>query len=114
MSLLIKVKKVTIENEELYCVVDMKTISTYKSLTGESFLKAVQKMADMDDEVMLMLLASSLRKTPDGDPVGLEYINKFNPIAFLFELMDTLTEVIEESLPKTTPGEVTAKKKGKK
>ena len=61
MSLLVKVKKVNLEGEEMYCVVDMKTIETYKTITGESFLKGIQRIAEMDEVVLLALLASSLR-----------------------------------------------------
>lgn len=112
MSLLLKVKKVKLDDIELYCVIDMKTIATFKQLTGESFLKAIQRIGDMDDMVMINLLASSLRETPDGDPVGLDYLSKYNPLALITELMEDVAELIQDSMPKEGPG-VTSKKKKK-
>ena len=114
MSLLVKVKKVNLEGEEMYCVVDMKTIETYKAITGESFLKGIQRIAEMDEVVLLALLASSLRYEVHDDPVGKEFLNKFNPIALLAEMMETITELVEDALPKVKPGDVKKKRATKK
>lgn len=114
MSLLVKAKPITIEDEKLYCVIDIKSIATYKDLTGESFLKAVQRVADLDDIVLINLLASCLRRTPDGEPVGMEYVARFNPLALITDTMDDIVELLESSLPKQNPGDVAATKKKKK
>lgn len=110
MSLLVKVKKINIEEDEMFCVVDMKTIATYKKITGESFLKGIERISNMDEEVILNLLASSLRYEVNGDPVGLEYLNKFNPLALLTHTMDVIVELVEESLPKSNAADVKKKK----
>lgn len=111
MSLLVKVRKVNLEGEELFCIVDMKTIATYKKITGgESFLKGIERISEMDEEVILNLLASSLRHEPGADPVGIEFLNKYNPIALLSNTMEMIVELIEDALPKAKPGEVKKKK----
>lgn len=114
MSLMVKFRKINLEGEDMYCVIDMRTIATYKRITGESFLKGIQKIAEMDEEVILNLLASSLRYDVDGEPVGVEFLNKYNPIALLTNTIDMLVELIEDALPKTTPGEVKKKRTTKK
>ena len=112
MSLLVKVKKVTIEDQDMVCVVDMKTIATFKKITGESFLKSISKLhQDMDEEILLSLLASTLRFEIEDDPVGMEFLNKYNPLALLTEHMELIVELVEDALPKAKPGEVKKKKK---
>lgn len=112
MSLLVKVKKVKIEDQDMVCVVDMKAIATFKRITGESFLKSIYKIhQDMDEEVLLALLGSTLRFDVDEEPVGMEFLNKYNPLALLTEHMGLIVELVEDALPKGTPGEVKKKKK---
>ena len=43
MSLMVKFRKINLEGEDMYCVIDMRTIATYKRITGESFLKEFRR-----------------------------------------------------------------------
>ena len=65
----------------------------------------------MDEEVLLALLGSTLRFDVDEEPVGMEFLNKYNPLALLTEHMGLIVELVEDALPKGTPGEVKKKKK---
>lgn len=115
MSLLVKVKKVKLEDQDMICVVDMKTIATFKRITGESFLKSISKLhQDLDEEILLSLLASTLRFEIGEDPVGMEFLNAYNPLALVTEYMDLIVELVEDALPKGKPGDIKKKKKSTK
>ena len=109
MSLLVKAKKIKLEDAEMYCKLDMKSIETYKNISGESFMKGIQRISEMDEGVILNLIASTVRHTIDGDPVGKEFLEQFNPIALIMEMIDPLMELVEDAMPKSKPGDVKKK-----
>ncbi|HBI6974301.1 hypothetical protein QTH11_03585 [Clostridium perfringens] len=101
MSLRVKVEKVKFDNKDMYMVCDMKAINEFKELTGKSILSGINQMKDgnIDEITLFFLIASCLRKDPNGEPIGKE-LEVYNPIAVVAELGEKLTKVLVGAMPK--------------
>lgn len=65
-------QSITVEfgGKTYYMLFDMQSFKTYKAFTGNSFLKDIEKLLDMDDEVVLGVLAATLRNKKGDEPLG--------------------------------------------
>lgn len=90
---------VEISGEKYIATVDIKTIVHFKKENKFSFLQATQSLADMDDVTILQLLASVLRKSEKSEPVGMNELRKYNPLALIDELTPVLVEVMGFNMP---------------
>lgn len=91
-----------INNEEYVMCFDMKSIAVFKNLTGKSFLQASAKIGELDDEVILAFIASSLRrKETQEEPLGEETFN-FNVMSLLFAFHNDVVEMVVDSMPRDT------------
>lgn len=102
MSLRVQVKKVKFDKKDMYLVCDMKSSDVFHSITGQSILKAIGSMKNnnIDERNLFYLIASCLRESPHGEPVGKELCKEYNPLAVVAELGEELTNVLIGSLPK--------------
>lgn len=101
MSLRVKVEKVRFDNQDMYMVCDMKATNEFKELTGKSILSGINGMKDgnVDEITLFYLIASCLRREPNGEPIGRE-LEGYNPIAVVAELGEKLTKVLVGAMPK--------------
>ena len=101
MSLRVKVEKVNFDNKEMYMVCDMKATNEFKELTGKSILQGISDMqgGKIDEGTIFYLIASCLRETPTGEPIGKD-LEVYNPIAVIQELGSILGTVLTGAMPK--------------
>lgn len=99
MELVKKIKEINIEGEEFIMTFDMKSIATYKDITGTSFNRGATKLFQFDDEAVIYFIASTLRRkeTPDI-PLGNEVVQG-DLIYFLLNHTMNVIELVAESLP---------------
>lgn len=96
-----KVKEITIGEEEFILTADMRTIAKFKELTGKSFLESVNRLATMDDEIIIQLVACTLRRKDTPNQVmGQELLDNYNPFTILLNCGEDVAHIISESIPK--------------
>ena len=99
MNLVKKVKEINIENENFIMAFDMRSIATYKELTGTNFNRGVTKLFQFDDEAIIYFIASTLRRAETPDiPLGKEVIEG-DLIYFLINCTMEVINLVAESLP---------------
>lgn len=99
MELVKKKREINIENEKFIMTFDMRSIATYKELTGNNFNMSIHKLFQYDDEEIINFIASTLRReeTPDM-PLGQELLDGDVLYFLLNHTMDVIT-LVAESLP---------------
>jgi len=90
---------IEIGQDSYIATVDIKTVSHYRKVNKSSFLQDIQKLTDMDEEVIYKLLGSIIRKTEEGTPVGTKFFNQFNPLAVVEQFTPVLVEVLGMNMP---------------
>ncbi|MDQ0149123.1 hypothetical protein ACFO6R_05930 [Eubacterium multiforme] len=99
MDLVKKELEFEINNERFIMTFDMKSIATYKELSGEPFVLGEEKLKNFDDEAIINFIASTLRRKEEPDkPLGLEVING-DLVFYLFELTGYVIYLVNMSLP---------------
>lgn len=99
MDLVKKVKEITIENEEFVMTFDMKSIATYKELTGTNFNRGVSKLFAYDDEAIINFIACTLRrKETPTEPLGKEVLEG-DVLYFLMNHTLDVIILVTDSLP---------------
>ena len=99
MDLVKKKKEIKIDDIEYIICFDMKSILTYKQLTGRFFSHGITNLFKLDDEEIIYFIASTLRiKEEEDEPLGLEVING-DVLAYLINFKNIVIEIIAESLP---------------
>ena len=93
------VLELDINGEEYIATVDIKTVSHYKQVNKESFLQATQKVAELDEVVIMKLLGSIIRKSDKANPVGFNFFKDFNPMAVVEHFTPVLVEVLGVNMP---------------
>ncbi len=93
------VLEVDINGEDYIATVDMTTIVHYKKNNKESFLMATQRVSDMDEETIIKLLGSIIRKSDKSEPVGFKFFKDFNPIAIVEAFTPVLVEALGVNMP---------------
>lgn len=88
-----------INGEDYIATVDIKTVSHYKQANKESFLQATQKVAELDEVVIMKLLGSIIRKSDKANPVGFNFFKDFNPMAVVEYFTPVLIEVLGVNMP---------------
>lgn len=102
MELVKKIKEINIENEEFIMAFDMKSIATYKDLTGRFFSRGVSELFKENDEEIIYFIASTLRRreTPNI-PLGKEVLEG-DILFFVMNLKIMAIELVMMSLPTET------------
>lgn len=99
MNLVKKVKEINIENEKFIMTFDMKSIATYKELTGTNFNRGTHKLFQYDDEEIINFIASTLRREENPDtPLGREVLDGDILYFLINHTLDVIT-LVAESLP---------------
>jgi len=99
MELARKVKEININDEEFIMTFDMRSIATYKEITGTSFNRGVHKLFQYDNEEIINFIASTLRRkeTPDI-PLGREVLEGDVLYFLINHTLDVITLIVK-SLP---------------
>ena len=101
MNLVKKVKEINIENENFIMAFDMKSIATYKELTGTNFNMGAHKLFQYDDEAIINFIASTLRRQEKPDtPLAREVLDGDILYFLINHTMDVIT-LVAESLPES-------------
>ena len=69
------VLELEIGEEDYIATVDVKTVAHYKKENKSSFLQDIQKVGEMDEEIIIKLLGSIVRKSEKSAPVGVKSIS---------------------------------------
>lgn len=109
MNIIKKTVDLTLNEEEFIACFDMKSIMTYKELSGESFLQGMQKLANLDEEVILNFMASTIRKDEKSKPLGKKLLNEYDVLGLLINYTEPIMKLIADSMPQDKGGN-TAKK----
>lgn len=96
------VLELEIGNEDYIASVDIKTVSHYKKENKSSFLQDIQKVGDMDEETIIKLLGSIIRKSEKSNPVGTKFFEQYNPLAVIEMFTPVLVEVLGLNMPEAT------------
>lgn len=91
MNLIKKKREFKIGDKEYLMTFDMKSIATYKEMTGKSFVTGADKLYKYDDEEIINFIGSTLReKENPNKPIGKEIYN----MDILYFLLNHTTDVI--------------------
>ena len=105
MSLATKVKKIKLDETDYLLTMDMRTIRYYKEFTGGSFLKAISKMDELDEDILFPMMGGMLRDVDaPGEPLGVECLENYDPIGLINYMTPYLFELINASMPKEKGG----------
>lgn len=96
------VLELEIGEESYIATVDVKTVAHYKKENKSSFLQDIQKVGEMDEEVIIKLLGSIVRKSEKSAPVGVKFFEQYNPLAVIEKFTLVLVEVLGLNMPKAT------------
>lgn len=110
MNIVKKVIDLEINGEKLVATFDMLSIATYKKLTGKSVLKGMQGLAEMDEEVILNFMASTIREDEKAKPIGEELFEKYDILGLLLNFTEPIMGLIADSMPKQQKGGKAKKK----
>lgn len=111
MNIVKKIREVEIGDENYIMTFDMRSIATFKEITGKSFLQSSAKLGLLDDEIILGFIAATLRKADDENkPLG-KAIYDMDIMYLLLNLSEIVIELVTSSLPQQTKGAKTPKKK---
>ncbi|MBS5985276.1 hypothetical protein [Clostridium sp.] len=96
------VLELEIGEEDYIATVDIKTVAHYKKENKSSFLQDIQKVGEMDEEVIIKLLGSIVRKSEKSNPVGAKFFEQYNPLAVIEMFTPVLVEVLGLNMPEAT------------
>ncbi|MGG7143602.1 hypothetical protein ACQPVP_09065 [Clostridium nigeriense] len=96
------VLELEIGEENYIATVDVKTVAHYKKESKSSFLQDIQKVGEMDEEVIIKLLGSIVRKSEKSTPVGVKFFEQYNPLAVVEQFTPVLVEVLGLNMPEAT------------
>lgn len=92
-------KEIKIDEENYILTFDMKSILTYKEMSGKTFTQGIEDLLLGDDEEVIYFIGSMLRrKETPNTPISKE-VYEFNLIACLVELKNDVIEIVIDSLP---------------
>lgn len=109
MNIVKKTVELELNNEHMVACFDMKSIVAYKELSGESFLQGMQKLGQLDEEVILNFMASTIRKDEKSKPLGKKLLNEYDVLGLLINYTEPIMKLIADSMPQDKGGN-TAKK----
>lgn len=95
-----KIIEVEIDNQKYKATFDMKSIETYKELTGESFILGYSKLVKFEDKTTIDFLGSILRPIENPEePIGVK-VYDMNLIELLVVHSGIALQLVFDSLPK--------------
>lgn len=97
-----KIKKIKLDGVDYVMAFDMKSIRTFKELTGKSYLQSASEIGRFDDELMLGFMGATIRtvEAPE-EPIGEEVYN-MNILYLLTEHCWDIIAFVAESMPQET------------
>lgn len=102
MNLVKKEIDIEIEGDQYVMTFDMRSIATYKEITGASFVMGTNKLFKYDDEEIINFIASTLReKNNPKKPLG-KRILEGDILYFLLNHSADVIDLIVSSLPDST------------
>ena len=96
------VLELEIGEENYIATVDVKTVAHYKKENKSSFLQDIQKVSELDEEIIIKLLGSIVRKSEKSAPVGVKFFEQYNPLAVVEQFTPVLVEVLGLNMPEAT------------
>ena len=77
----------------------MKSILTYKEMSGKTFTQGIEDLLLGDDEEVIYFIGSMLRRKEKPNTPVSEEVYEFNLIACLVELKNDVIKIVIDSLP---------------
>ena len=95
-----KIKDLKIENKEYIMAFDMESCEVFKELSGESVLKNLIKLNDLDDTAILYFIASTLRHKETEKILGKELFNgDYDLFTIVISLLPTVINIVTTGFP---------------
>ena len=92
-------KEIKIDEENYILTFDMKSILTYKEMSGKTFTQGIGDLLLGDDEEVIYFIGSMLRRKETPNTPISEEVYEFNLIACLVELKNDVIKIVIDSLP---------------
>jgi len=91
-----------IGEEDYIATLDIKTVAHYKKENKSSFLQDIQKVSELDEEAIIKLLGSIVRKSEKSNPVGAKFFERYNPLAVIEMFTPILVQTLSLNMPEAT------------
>ena len=94
------VLELEIGEENYIATVDVKTVAHYKKENKSSFLQDIQKVSELDEEIIINSLDAKNKDITA--PVGVKFFEQYNPLAVVEQFTPVLVEVLGLNMPEAT------------
>lgn len=99
LNLVKKSVELTIDEENFIMTFDMRSIVTFKELTGKNFVASTSKLGEFDDELLLGFMGATIRREENPlTPIGKE-IYEMDILRLLVDQSWNVINLIVGSMP---------------
>lgn len=99
-NLLRKIENIKVDGFDYIMAFDMESIEVFKEITGKGILMSLNDLSNMDDEVILYFIASTLRKKEDGKILGKKLFNgEYDLFALVINLFPIVLNIVNNGFP---------------
>lgn len=96
-----KIENIKIDNKDYVMAFDMESIEVFKDLTGKGVLMSLDKLGQLDDEMILYFIASTLRDKKNEKILGNELFNgDYDLFSLVISLFPVVLEIVNNGFPK--------------
>lgn len=98
-----KIENIKIDNKEYIMAFDMESIEVFKELTGKGVLASLDKLSELDDEIILYFIASTLRDEKTEKVLGNELFNgEYDLFSLVISLFPVVLDIVNSGFPKSS------------
>lgn len=102
-----KIENIKIDNKEYIMAFDMESIEVFKELTGKGVLMSLDKLSELDDEIILYFIASTLRDEETEKVIGNELFNgEYDLFSLVVSLFPVVLDIVNSGFPKSSKKKV--------
>ena len=100
-NLLRKIENIKIDNKEYIMACDMESIEVFKELAGKGVLLSLDKLGQLDDEMILYFIASTLRDKKTEKILGNQLFNgNYDLFSLVISLFPVVLDIVNNGFPK--------------
>ena len=100
-NLLRKIENIKIDNKEYIMACDMESIEVFKELAGKGVLMSLDKLGQLDDEMILYFIASTLRDKKTEKILGNQLFNgNYDLFSLVISLFPVVLDIVNNGFPK--------------
>lgn len=96
-----KIENIKIDEKEYIMAFDMESIEMFKELTGKGVLMSLDKLGQLDDEIILYFIASTLRDKKTEKILGNQLFNgNYDLFSLVISLFPVVLDIVNNGFPK--------------